>query len=202
MKKNVISQERIGSSLDVAPVSGSFLRSRHLCLCRGNNRTCLLRVLFSCREARPGVVMLSLAGDLAVAWHLADPAVQLRDYRPPRVAVTWSRLSPTHSWWPQTFAVQLWQTAKGLLFIFIFCIKPSWGARFTQGGMSRQFAAGNLSGTRRSRSFWLAAQLEQKPKQISKWGLWYRSSELPILTHINICHPSLLFFVWCDKIYI
>lgn len=46
--------------LDVAPVSGSFLRSRHLCLCRGNNDsaeawTCLLRVLFSAGTTGPAL---------------------------------------------------------------------------------------------------------------------------------------------------
>lgn len=86
--------------------------SRPLCLCWGNNDsaeagTCWLKGSVLRREARPGVVMLSLAGDLAAVWHLADPAVQLRDYRPPRVAVMWSRLSPTHSWWPRTFTVRL-----------------------------------------------------------------------------------------------
>lgn len=55
----------------------------------------------------PALSLLSLAGDLAVAWHLADPAVQLRDYRPPRVSAMWSRLSPTHSCWPQNLTAAI-----------------------------------------------------------------------------------------------
>ena len=82
------------------------------CSCWMNNHTSrpnrssalLVRGSVLCGEAWTTVVMLSLAGDLAVAWHLAGPAVQLRDYRPPRVSVMWSRLSPTHSCSPQTLA--------------------------------------------------------------------------------------------------
>lgn len=158
----------------------------HLCWCWGNNCTyravsrssdLLVKGSVLCREARPGVVTLSLAGDLAAAWHLADPAAQLRDYRPPRVSVMWSRLSPTHSWWPQTFPGQLWQTSVNRLLFEIFLHHQI----FTRGvfhtgswGISWKFTAGNLWGA--EHFYWFhkcvaAAQLEQKHTQISKRGL-------------------------------
>lgn len=115
------------------------------------------------REVWPSIVMLSLAGDLAVAWHLADPAVPLRDYRPPRVSVMWSRLSPTHSWWPQTLTsccptlTKQWKEFC-LKCVHILSIKPSAvefrGVCLRQGvwiflwgsfGISWKFASGRLS---------------------------------------------------------